>query len=98
MSDRDLYAAVAERTGETISEIRRRGFSCAAPLWDEPVRAAGGADADDEDVGGDDPSTDAGLVVDGDALGYRSREPFGPRRRRVGMRPRRVAAAATPGW
>ena len=98
MGDRDLYAAVAERTGETISEIRRRGFSCAVPLWEESAGAADGASGEGEHVSDDDPSIDAGLVVDWDALGYRSREPFRTRRRRVGTRLRRVAAAATPGW
>jgi len=98
MSDRDLYAAVAERTGETISEIRRRGFTCALPLWEESARAADGARGEGEDGSDDDPSVDAGLVVDWDALGYRSREPFGARRRRGGTRLRRGADVATPGW
>ena len=96
MSDRDLYAAVAERTGETISEIRRRGFTCAVPLWDEAERSA--ETAASEAGCDDDPSTEAGLVVDWDALGYRSREPFRTRRRRVGTRLRRVADVASPGW
>ena len=99
MSDRDLYAAVAERTGETISEIRRRGFTCAVPLWDEGERSA--ETAASETGCDDDPSTDAGLVVDWDALGYRSREPFMrglTRRRRGSTRLRRVAAGVTPGW
>jgi hypothetical protein len=32
MHQRDLHRAIAQRTGETISEIARRGFSLADPL------------------------------------------------------------------
>ncbi|NQV23021.1 MAG: hypothetical protein HQ518_01530 [Rhodopirellula sp.] len=36
MTDNDLNRAVARATGETISEIRSRGFSALAPLPSEP--------------------------------------------------------------
>ena len=36
MTDNDLNRAVARATGETVSEIRSRGFSPLAPLPSEP--------------------------------------------------------------
>jgi hypothetical protein len=32
MNQRELHRAIAQRTGETVSEIARRGFSLADPL------------------------------------------------------------------
>ena len=70
MSDSDLFAAVAQKTGEDSHEIRRRGFVLTGP----------------EDTGSDlDPECllDVLLVdlpetgtVDWDALGLGCREPF----------------------
>ena len=36
MTDNDLNRAVARATGETVSEIRSRGFSTLTPLPSEP--------------------------------------------------------------
>ena len=68
MSDLDLFAAVALKTGEDAREIRRRGFVLTGP----------------EDSGADlDPECMLDLVdlpesgtVDWDALGFGCREPF----------------------
>jgi len=68
MSDIDLFAAVAQKTGEDSHEIRRRGFMLTGP----------------EDSGSNlDPECMLDLIdlpetgtVDWDALGFRCREPF----------------------
>jgi hypothetical protein len=68
MSDRDLFDAVALKTGEDSHEIRRRGFVLTGP----------------EDSGSDlDPECMLDLIdlpeagtVDWDALGFGCREPF----------------------
>jgi hypothetical protein len=68
MSDSDLFAAVARKTGEDSLEIRRRGFSL-AELDDT------GPDHDPECLFDlvDLPETG---TVDWDALGFGCREPF----------------------
>ncbi len=70
MSDSDLFAAVAHKTGEDSHEIRRRGFMLAGP-------EDSGPDLDPECL------LDVLLVdlpetgtVDWDALGFGCREPF----------------------
>ena len=70
MSDRDLFAAVAQKTGEDSHEIRRRGFMLSGP-------EESGPDLDPECL------LDVLLVnldelgtVDWDALGYGCRAPF----------------------
>ena len=68
MSDLELIDAVAKKTGESLREIRRRGFMLTGP----------------EDSGSDlDPECMLDLVdlpetgvVDWDALGFGCREPF----------------------
>ena len=68
MSDRDLFDAVARKTGEESHEIRRRGFMLAGP---------------DDAAPDHDPECLFDLVdlpetgtVDWDALGFGCREPF----------------------
>ena len=70
MSDSDLFAAVARKTGEDSHEIRRRGFVLTGP-------EDSGSDLDPECL------LDVLLVdlpetgtVDWDALGFGCREPF----------------------
>jgi hypothetical protein len=70
MSDRDLFDAVARKTGEDTREIARRGFVLTGP--DDA-----GSDLDPENL------LDVMLVdlpetgtVDWDALGFGCREPF----------------------
>ena len=70
MSDRDLFDAVAQKTGEDSHEIRRRGFMLTGP-------EDSGSDLDPECL------LDVLLVdlpeagtVDWDALGFGCREPF----------------------
>ena len=70
MSDSDLFDAVAQKTGEHASEIRRRGFVLTGP-------EDSGSDLDPECL------LDVLLVdlpetgtVDWDALGFGCREPF----------------------
>jgi hypothetical protein len=70
MNDSDLFAAVAQKTGEDSHEIRRRGFMLAGP-------EDSGPDLDPECL------LDVMLVnlddlqtVDWDALGFGCREPF----------------------
>ena len=70
MSDSDLFAAVAQKTGEDSHEIRRRGFVLTGP-------EDSGSDLDPECL------LDVLLVdlpetgtVDWDALGFGCREPF----------------------
>ena len=70
MSDRDLFDAVARKTGESNHEIARRGFVLTGP-------EDSGSDLDSECL------LDVMLVdlpetgtVDWDALGFRCREPF----------------------
>jgi hypothetical protein len=93
MSDRDLFDAVARKTGEDAHEIARRGFVLTGP----------------EDAGSDlDPECllDVMLVdlpetgtVDWDALGFGCREPFftselKARRRKKASPKKQVARAA----
>jgi hypothetical protein len=68
MSDRDLFDAVAQKTGEDSHEIRRRGFSLAGP--DDA-----GPDHDPECLFDLIDLPEAG-TVDWDALGFGCREPF----------------------
>ena len=70
MSDADLFDAVAQKTGEHASEIRRRGFVLTGP-------EDSGSDLDPECL------LDVLLVdlpetgtVDWDSLGFGCREPF----------------------
>jgi hypothetical protein len=70
MNDSDLFAAVAQKTGEDSHEIRRRGFMLAGP-------EDSGPDLDPECL------LDVMLVdlddlqtVDWDALGFGCRDPF----------------------
>jgi hypothetical protein len=76
MSDRDLFDAVAQKTGEDSLEIRRRGFSL-AELDDT------GPDHDPECLFDLIDLPEAG-TVDWDALGFGCREPFydAPRKNR----------------
>ena len=93
MSDRDLFDAVARKTGEDSHEIARRGFGLTGP----------------EDAGSDlDPECllDVMLVdlpetgtVDWDALGFGCREPFfkselKARRRKTRSSPKKQSARA----
>jgi len=41
MSDRDLFDAVARKTGEDSHEIARRGFVLTGPNWRPPVPISG---------------------------------------------------------
>ena len=68
MSDRDLFDAVAQKTGEDAHEIRRRGFMLAGP--DDA-----GPDHDPECLFDLIDLPEAG-TVDWDALGFGCREPF----------------------
>jgi hypothetical protein len=68
MNDRDLFAAVARKTGEDSHEIQRRGFVLTVP---------------DDAGSGIDPECMLDLIdlpetgtVDWDALGFGCREPF----------------------
>ena len=76
MSDSDLFAAVAQKTGEDSHEIRRRGFMLAGPddAGLEPECLLDVLLVDLPEAG----------TVDWDALGYRCREPFyaGPKKKR----------------
>ena len=68
MSDRDLFDAVAQKTGEDSHEIRRRGFVLTGPddsgLEPECLLDVMLVDLDDLQT------------VDWDALGFGCREPF----------------------
>ena len=68
MSDYELIDAVAKKTGESVREIRRRGFMLTGP-------EESGADLDPECMLDlvDLPETG---TVDWDSLGFRCREPF----------------------
>jgi len=68
MSDRDLFDAVAHKTGEDSHEIRRRGFSLAGPddAGPEPECLLDVMLIDLPEAG----------TVDWDALGFGCREPF----------------------
>ena len=93
MSDRDLFDAVARKTGESNHEIARRGFVLTGP-------EDSGSDLDPECL------LDVMLVdlpetgtVDWDALGFGCREPFfkselKARRRKTKASPRKQVARA----
>ena len=68
MSDSDLFAAVARKTGEDSHEIRRRGFVLTGPddTGPEPECLLDVMLVDLPEVG----------TVDWDALGFGCREPF----------------------
>jgi hypothetical protein len=68
MSDRDLFDAVARKTGEDSHEIRRRGFMLTGPedSGPEPECLLDVLLVDLEELG----------TVDWDALGYGCRAPF----------------------
>ena len=68
MSDLDLFAAVARKTGEDSHEIRRRGFVLTGPedTGPEPECLLDVLLVDLEELG----------TVDWDALGYGCRAPF----------------------
>jgi hypothetical protein len=68
MSDRDLFAAVAQKTGEASHEIRRRGFTLTGPddTGPEPECLLDVMLVDLPETG----------TVDWDALGFGCREPF----------------------
>jgi len=68
MSDRDLYDAVARKTGESNHEIARRGFSLTGPddAGLEPECLLDVMLVDLPETG----------TVDWDALGFGCREPF----------------------
>jgi len=68
MSDRDLFDALARKTGEEAHEIRRRGFVLTGP--EEPS-----ADLDPECML-DLVDLPASGTVDWDSLGFGCREPF----------------------
>ena len=68
MSDSDLFAAVAQKTGEDSHEIRRRGFVLTGPE-DSGLEPECLLDVMLVDL----PETG---TVDCDALGFRCREPF----------------------
>jgi len=68
MSDRDLFDAVAQKTGEDSHEIRRRGFVLAGPD-DSGLEPECLLDVMLVDL----PETG---TVDWDALGFGCREPF----------------------
>jgi hypothetical protein len=68
MSDRDLFDAVAQKTGEESHEIRRRGFMLAGPD-DSRLEPECLLDVMLVDL----PETG---TVDWDALGFGCREPF----------------------
>lgn len=74
MSDFELIDAVANKTGEDASEIRRRGFVLACP-------EDAGSDLDPECVFDLIDLPEAG-TVDWDALGFGCREPFFESRRK----------------
>ena len=93
MSDRDLFDAVARKTGESNHEIARRGFVLTGP-------EDSGSDLDPECL------LDVMLVdlpetgtVDWDALGFGCREPFftselKARRRKTKASPKKQVARA----
>jgi hypothetical protein len=93
MSDRDLFDAVARKTGEDSHEIARRGFVLTGP-------EDSGSDLDPECL------LDVMLVdlpetgtVDWDALGFGCREPFfkselRARRRKTKASPKKQVARA----
>jgi hypothetical protein len=68
MSDRDLFDAVARKTGEDSREIARRGFSLTGPddAGPEPENLLDMLLVDLPETG----------TVDWDALGFGCREPF----------------------
>jgi hypothetical protein len=68
MSDRDLFDAVAQKTGEDSHEIRRRGFTLTGPedSGPEPECLLDVLLVDLPAMG----------AVDWDALGFGCREPF----------------------
>ena len=68
MSDRDLFDAVAHKTGEDSREIRRRGFTLTGPddAGPEPECLLDVLLVDLPETG----------AVDWDALGYGCRAPF----------------------
>ena len=68
MSDRDLFDAVAQKTGEDSHEIRRRGFVLTGPddAGPEPECLLDVMLIDLPETG----------TVDWDALGFGCREPF----------------------
>ena len=68
MSDTDLFAAVAQKTGEDSHEIRRRGFTLTGPddAGPEPECLLDVLLVDLDELG----------TVDWDALGYGCRGPF----------------------
>jgi len=68
MSDRDLFDAVARKTGEDSHEIARRGFSLTGPddAGPEPESLLDMLLVDLPETG----------TVDWDALGFGCREPF----------------------
>jgi hypothetical protein len=68
MSDRDLFDAVAQKTGEDSHEIRRRGFTLTGPedAGPEPECLLDVMLVDLPETG----------TVDWDALGFGCREPF----------------------
>jgi hypothetical protein len=68
MSDFELIDAIANKTGEDVREIRRRGFMLAGP-------EESGSDIDPECMLDLIDLPEAG-TVDWDALGFGCREPF----------------------
>ena len=90
MSDRDLFDAVARKTGESNHEIARRGFVLTGP--NDP-----GSDHDPENL------LDMILVdlpetgtVDWDALGFGCREPFFTSELKARRRKKASAVNASP--
>jgi hypothetical protein len=91
MSDRDLFDAVARKTGESNHEIARRGFSLTGPddAGLEPESLLDVLLVDLPETG----------TVDWDALGFGCREPFftselkARRRKKASLR-KQVARAA----
>jgi hypothetical protein len=91
MSDRDLFDAVARKTGEDSHEIARRGFSLTGPddAGPEPECLLDVMLVDLPETG----------TVDWDALGFGCREPFfkselKARRRKTTSSPKKQVARA----
>ena len=90
MSDRDLFDAVARKTGESNHEIARRGFVLTGP-------EDSGSDLDSECL------LDVMLVdlpetgtVDWDALGFGCREPFFTSELKARRRKTKASTGASP--
>ena len=88
MSDSDLFAAVAQKTGEDSHEIRRRGFVLTGPedTGPEPECLLDVMLVDLDDL----------QTVDWDALGFGCREPFytSTLKARLKKKPKKQAARA----